>query len=123
MRHHKLQAWVLLALCSGLLLIGSAGVSAGDASSRSHPSAGRLACEQGHRGSFEQLGDLTKCTVNSALGTIVYAGSGAPGFNWVQVSTYAITDGVIDGVQLGPASVGCSKPAGSVSADWVLDCI
>jgi len=124
MRDRKLRAWVLLAICSSWLLIGAVGVSAGEASDGSppYPAAGKQACELGPGGSFQQLADSTTCTVTSQLGTTVYAGSGGPAFIWVQTSTYVKADGA-NGVDLGPATVGCSRPVGAASADWAMECM
>jgi hypothetical protein len=117
------RAWTALAICA-FIVVGQLAISAEASPNRPdlYPSTNKAVCEQGYGGSFTTSTDLRKCLVGSDKGATLYAGFGADGFDWVQTTKFG-PDGASGEVQLGPATVGCSKPHTDTADDWAVDCM
>jgi hypothetical protein len=121
-KHRILVVWTLV---SSSLIMQVAGRPASIVASPTapFPATGEEVCEQAYLGTYEAAPGSRTCTVVApGIGTVVYAGFGSGGFDWVQTTRYGLPDEAT-GVQLGPASVGCARPAGTAGNDWAAACM
>lgn len=121
MRQRRRRAAVFLAICSCCILITAPAAPAG-AAAGPYPPTSAAACNSYPGGAFHRADGVSECTVNHHSGTTIYAGFGDAGFDWVQTSFYTAGDPPA-GVELGPASVACRRPAPPVPEGWAARCL
>ena len=115
-------AWTAWAICA-LVVVGQLAISAEASPNRpdSYPSTNKAVCEQDYGGSFTTSTDSRKCFIGSDTGATLHTGFGAGGLDWVQTTKFS-PDVASGKVQLGPATVGCSKPQADAPDGWALEC-
>jgi len=118
----KAKIWTMLACCMVTVTLGHPVASVGASAGPSYPTTDEPACDQ-YDGVFLATDDNRVCTVVAPdTARTVYTGFGAGSFAWVQTSKYPAQPFSAD-AELGPATVGCAKPADASTDDWTLACM
>lgn len=123
MKRRILVVWTLV---SSSLVMQVAGQPASIVASSvvPYPTTSEEVCEQAYSGTYDSSTQGRTCTVAApGTGKVVYAGFGTDGFDWVQTTRYGKPVVEAAGVELGPASIGCARPAGTVNNDWAVACM
>lgn len=118
----KAKIWAMLACCMVTVTLGHPVTSVSASAGTSYPATDKPSCDQ-YDGVFLETDDNRVCTVVSPdIARTVYTGFGAGSFAWVQTSKSPARPFSAD-AELGPATVGCAKPADASTDDWTLACM
>ena len=116
---------VIWTIVSSSLLMQIAGqpVYSNNTANRSFPATSSAVCEQTYQGTFKSSTNHRVCIVEVPEAVkIIYAGFGSDHFDWVQTTRIAPA-APAGGVELGPATTGCARPAGALNDDWAVACM